>query len=144
VVSFISSEPLIIVKEVKIMTPVEIMALVVIVLGVIKLIVLAINPKSWMGVIDSVFSKPMLTTVVSLVLGALVLWFLLKEITIVHVFGTMLFFMFLMLLGISMYGKELMPFVKKIMKQKGLLKRGWLLLVIWIALMLWVILALFF
>ena len=126
------------------MTPVEIMALVVILLGVIKLIVIAINPKSWVGVIDSVYSKPMLTTFVSLILGALVLWLLLKEITIVQIFGTMLFFMLLMLFGLSMYTKEFMPMVKKLMKQKGLLKRAWLLLVIWIALLIWVIAALFF
>ena len=126
------------------MTPIEIMALVVVLLGGIKLIVFAINPKSWMKVVDSVFSRPMLTTVVSLILGALVLWFLLKEITIVQIFGAMLFFMFLMALGWSAYSKEMLAFSKKVLKQKDLLKRSWLILVIWIVLLIWVLYALFF
>lgn len=126
------------------MTPIEIFALIVVILGVIKLIVIAINANSWTSVVRFIFAKPMLTGIVSLVLAAVVLYYLLAEISIVYIFGVMLFFMFIMLASYAVFSKELINMLNSLMKQGNIMKRVWLIIVIWIALIIWVLYALFF
>ena len=125
------------------MTPIEIMALIVVALALIKLIVFAMNPSKWMKVIDAVFAKPALTIIVSVVWAAVVLVILLQEMTIVHIFATMLFIMPLFLMGFASYGKEMTAWAKKILKDKKLIKKTWLIILIWLVLLLWVIYTIF-
>jgi len=126
------------------MTPIEILALIVVVLGIIKLVFISANPNSWMKVVKSVYAKPMFTTIFSLVLAAVVLYYLLAEMTIVHVFGATLFVMFLMLAGYATFSKELLDMVTNLTKKRNTMRRAWLMIVIWIALMIWVLYTLFF
>jgi len=126
------------------MTPIEIMALIVIGLALIKIVVLFVNPKHWMKVIEAVFTKPALTIFVSVVWTAVVLVILLQELTIVHIFASMLFLMPLFLMGFAAYGKDTTAWAKKMLKDKKLMKKSWLLILIWIVLMLWVIYTIFF
>ena len=57
------------------MTPVEIMALIVVVAAAIKIVVFLINPKSWAKVIDRVYGNSVLTMFLSLVLALVSLYF---------------------------------------------------------------------
>jgi hypothetical protein len=125
------------------MSPLEILALILVVLGLVKFIVILIKPGAWAEVPKTMFAKPMLSMIISLILAALVLKVLLAEMTIVHVFAVMLFMMLLMFGTMSMYHKELMPMVDKMLKSKDLLRRAWLPIVIWSALMIWVLVELF-
>ena len=79
------------------MTPVEIIALIFVVIGVIKLVVLMISPKSWKSVPDAFFKQPILMMLVSFVLAAIVLYYLLTEMTIVQIAAVMLFTLLLLL-----------------------------------------------
>ena len=126
------------------MTPIEIFALIVVVLGIIKLIMIFINPNSWTSVVKAIFAKPMLTGILSLVLAAVVLYYLLAEMTIVSLFGAMLFFMFIMLASFAVFSKELVDMMNSLVSQRNIMKRVWLIVVVWIALMIWVLYALFF
>ncbi|ODS35946.1 hypothetical protein BEH94_02580 [Candidatus Altiarchaeales archaeon WOR_SM1_SCG] len=126
------------------MTPIEIMALIVAVLGSIKLIVILLNPKSWLdGAAKTAFSNPVLTTMVSLVLAAVTLMYLLEELTIIQIFAVMLFLMFLMAAAIAPYSKEIIAMGDKILKDRGVVKKGWLAIIIWAVLIIWVLYAIF-
>ena len=74
------------------MTPVEIIALILAIFILVKLVVLAIRQKAWMRIPRVVFAKPILAMIVSILLAGVVLYYLLMEISIVHIFASMLFF----------------------------------------------------
>jgi len=126
------------------MTPIEIMALIVIVVAVIKLIVILVKPKAWIGVVKSVYSNSVLTMVVSLVLAVIVLNYLLTELTIVQIFASMLFFALLAALSISVYSKDLISLGNKMLKDRKFLSKAWLAIVVWIILIIWAVKELFF
>ena len=51
----------------------ETLALIVIALFVIKIVVLLVKPKAWIDVVDKIYTNPVVTTVVSVVLAYFVL-----------------------------------------------------------------------
>ena len=121
------------------MTPIQIMALIVALLGAIKTIVVLIKPKAWVDkVVKPIYANPMVTSIVALIIGGVSLWYLLQELTIVQIFASMLFFMALMLLGFAAFSKDTLAFAQKLLKDKECIKRSWLLLILWIALLIWV------
>ena len=126
------------------MTPIEILALIVVVLAVIKLIVFLINPKHWLKVVEKTFCGCVWMQLLFVVWAVVVLWILLTELTIVHIFAAMLFLMPLMALGYASYPKETLVWAKKIISDKQLMKKTWLIWVIWIVLMLWALYTIFF
>lgn len=125
------------------MTPIEIIALIVILVAAIKIIVLLINPKSWMGVVRKVWTNPMITSVISLILAAVVLYYLLQEITIIQVFAAMALVGLLAALGIAAYSNEIVALGEKMLKDKAVIKKAWLALLIWIILIIWALKELF-
>lgn len=119
-------------------TAVEIIALILILVSLIKIIVILINPQSWYNnVAKKVFGSMGLVSVVSLILAAVVLYYLLQELTIIQILATMAFLSLLMVVGIAAYAKEVVPLVDKLYKDKTLVKRSWLYILVWIALLLW-------
>ena len=126
------------------MTPIQIMALIVALLGAIKLIVVLMSPKAWIDkVVKPIYANPMVTTIIALIIGGISLWYLLKELTIVYIFAVMLFVMSLMLLGFSAYSKEAIAMAQKVLKDKDAIKKAWLPIIIWILLLIWVFYTLF-
>jgi len=126
------------------MTPIEIIALIVVIVSTIKIIVLLINPNTWMQkVVKPVYSKPMLLTAISTILAAIVLNYLLAELTIVHIFAVMAFLALIMAVSFASYSKEMLVFSAKMMKDKTVVKKSWLSILIWIILIIWVLYVLF-
>jgi len=125
------------------MTTIEIMALIFAVFAGVKLLVILTNPKSWMVVIRTIYAKPTLTILIALVLGAVSLNYLLKEITIIQIFGVMLFLMFLMAIGFVAYAKETVTWAEKFLEDKSVVKKSWLAIIIWVVLVIWVFYTLF-
>lgn len=126
------------------LTAIEIMALIVVVAGLIKILVLSIKPKAWKGVADAVYAQPAVTTTISLVLAAAALYYLLGAgITIVQIFAVMLFTMLLLMLSFSAYPEATAALTGKLFKDRNVLKKGWLVMVVWIILMVWVLYVLF-
>ena len=119
------------------MTPVEIMALILIAVSAVKIIVILIKPSAWMnGVVKKVWAKPMLAMVISLILAGIALYYLLQELTIVQILAATLFVALLMAVGIGIYSKEMLSAAGKLMKQ-GIVKKSWLYIIIWIILLGW-------
>jgi len=126
------------------MTPIEIMALIVAVFAGVKLVVALISPKSWLGsVTKTAWSNPTLTTIGSLVLAAVALFYLLEELTIVQIFAAMFFLMLLMVMGFAPYAKDMLALEDKMLKDRDVVKRGWLSIIVWGILVIWVLYALF-
>lgn len=125
------------------MTPIQIMALIVAILGGIKILVLIFDPKIWFkNVVKPIYANPMITTLIGLIIAGASLWYLLKEVTIVQIFAVFLFVFGVMLIGFATVAKETLAFADRLLKKDGL-KRFWLSMLIWILLIIWVFYALF-
>lgn len=126
------------------MTPIQIMALIVALIGAIKTILVLISPKTWADkIVKPIYANPFVTSIAALILGGVSLWYLLKELTIIQIFASMLFFMALMLLGFAAFSKDTVAFAQKLLKDQECIKKCWLVLIIWIVLLIWVFYALF-
>jgi len=120
------------------MTPIEIIALIVVLLTAIKIIVVLIKPKVWwINIVKPVYKNHILASIVSLILAGIVLYYLLEEITVVQIFAVMAFIALVACMTISSYSKEMLGLGEKLLKDKSILKKAWLPLVIWILLVLW-------
>ena len=126
-------------------TPVETIALIVIALSVIKMIILLVSPKSWMDLAKNVYAKPRLVSFVSLILAAVVLYYLIQSgISIIQILAVTAFVVLLIMIGLV---KEVQPLMEKyeaMVKKGNLWKEYWLYTLIWVLLLAWGIKELFF
>lgn len=119
------------------MTPIEIMALIFIIVGAIKLIVILVKPKAWASLVKKVWSSPILVMIVALILAAITLNYLLVELSIIHIFAVMLFTALLAAISMAAYPKEIVALAQKMLKDKAVIKKAWLSIIIWIVLIIW-------
>ncbi|MBU1975394.1 MAG: hypothetical protein KKG59_03245 [Nanoarchaeota archaeon] len=124
------------------MTPIEILALILIIISVIKIIFVMANPKAWMKNAMGMYKQPIAVMIVSLVLSALVLRYLLVELTIVQIFAVLLFLLLMINVTVAGFGKEITEFAEKIMKT-NIFKKCWLGIIVWIVLIIWALYVLF-
>ncbi len=116
---------------------IEIFALILIVLGLVKILVLAINPESWMNFARWIWSKPRLTQVISLILAGTVFYYLLMDLTIVQILAVMLFLALLMVVGLADEVEYFLTKYNGMIKKGKLWKHYWLYTLIWLVLLLW-------
>jgi len=122
---------------------INIIALVLIVVSAIKIVVILVKPGAWVNVVKKIWSSPMMMSGISLILGAIVLYYLIQSgLTIVQIMAVTAFVALLMAVGIGMYANEVVGMAKKLLNRK-MLKRMWLYIIIWIALLVWTAYALF-
>lgn len=118
-------------------TPVEWIALAIIVLSAIKIVFLLISPKMWMNFAKRVWVSPWLMSVIGFVLGGTILYYLLQEITIVQILATTAFVAALMMVGLSERAKEMINAYEKQIKNKTFIKQNLWYIIIWIVLLAW-------
>ena len=120
-------------------TPIEWIALILIVISAIKIIVILVNPGAWNAkVVKKVWANPNLAMVVSLVLAAIVLYYLLQGgLTIVQILAVTLFVALLIGSGMAGYKNELIAMADKMLKDKSMIKKSWLYIVVWVILLAW-------
>jgi len=127
------------------MTPIEIIALVFIVIAAVKMLILLIKPMAWMNGAMKTFSNKIFTQLFGLVMAGIVFYYLRQAgISIVEILAVSGF----------MYSMLIIAFAGHIddfaVKYKGLIKRGrlwqeyWLYTLIWIILIVWGVKELFF
>jgi hypothetical protein len=125
------------------MTPIQIMALIVALLGAIKMIVVFLSPKSWINsVVNPIYKTPMIASLAGLIITGVSLYYLNQELTIVQIFAVLLFFMGLMLMTFAAVSKEMIKLAENVLRKDGLM-RFWLPILVWILLLIWVFYALF-
>ena len=126
-------------------TPIEIIALVLLVLAAVKIVVLLISAKVWMNFAKKLYKNKIVFQLVCLVLAAIVLYYLIQGgMSIIHVFAVMAFTALLLALGLADSIKKIIPVFEKHIKDKTLLKAYWLYTLVWLALMAWAVIELFF
>jgi len=126
-------------------TSIEIIALVLLIVGLVKMVVLLINPKSWMNFAKGLWKNKVVFRLVVLILAAVVLYFLIQSgFTIVQVFAVTAFVALLLAIGLADPIKRIIPVYEKQIKDRTLWKENWLYILIWLALMVWVVIELFF
>jgi len=124
---------------------VEIMALIVVILGAVKIITFLIKPSAWMPVVEKAYRWPILTMIVSLVLAVIVLNYLMEAgITIVQIFAVVLFIALLAWVSLASYSKDVVAMGRKVLKDRAFLKKAWVSIVIWVILGALVVNQLFF
>ena len=120
---------------------IEILATIVVALAVVKFFFIFTSPNKWLNFAKKVYAKPKVVSYVSLILAAVVLYYLvLAGIGIVEIFAVMAFLSLLIASTLAAYMKKLM----KGIDFKDILKEQWLPIVVWVALTIWGIVALFF
>jgi len=122
---------------------VGIFALIVLIAIAIKILVVLISPKSWLNLVGKIWKLPILTMIVSLILAGIVLYYLLQEISIVQIFGVLLFIALISAATMAVYIKEVLPFAQKMLKDRSFLRKAWLPILIWIILIIWALKELF-
>jgi hypothetical protein len=79
--------------------------------------------------------------IISFILAAVVLYYLLMELTIVQIFAVMLFTGLLMAVSVATFAKDFIPFAKKLGNRRR--KQLWWGIIIWLVLIVWVLLTIF-
>ena len=124
------------------MTPIETLALIFAIWVLLKLvIIMAVDPKKWWKLTDTVVQNTTMWSVVLIILGAIVAYYLLMELTIVQISAVLLF-------GGILFRLSLMPYSKGFLRLKkefttDVFAKNWITVLILIALALWTLYALF-
>jgi len=131
------------VKEIMLET-IEIFALIIAVLVLVKILVILIKPKAWMNFAESLWKMPMLVMIVGLILAGVVLYYLMQSgIGLVQIFGVMLFVVLLSAVTMAVYAKDFISMAKKLVKDRQFMSKGWLPILIWVVLAVWVLIEIF-
>jgi len=117
-------------------TPIEWIALIFVLVGVVKLVVLLFNKMSWFNFSMKIMRNKTLVSLVSLVLSVVVFYYLIQELSIVQIMASITFMSLLMMIAFVQYGKEFLVFAKKIYSKK-FPAWIWVYSLVWVALMSW-------
>ena len=125
-------------------TPIENIALVLIVLATIKMLVLVIKPQAWMNFVRWLYQKPPVTKFVAAILAGVILYYLINsDMTIVQILAVSLFMAMLFVVGLA---EDIKPFIRKYeaqIKAGKMWQKHWFYTLLWIALLVWGALVLF-
>lgn len=124
-------------------TSIEIIALVLIVVVAIKMLVLLVKPKAWMNFAKAIYKKKAVAVMIGLVLGGVVLYYLIQELTIVQILAVIAFMAALFMIGLSGSASDLIKKYEGQIKRGKLWKENWFYTLLWIALIVWGALVLF-
>ena len=127
------------------MTPIEIIALVFIIIAVVKMLILLVNPMAWINVSKKVLGNKIVTQIIGFVLVGVIFYYLRQAgISIVEILAVSTFAFAMLIIALAGHLDDLVA------KYKGLIKRGklwqeyWLYTLIWIILLVWGVKELFF
>lgn len=122
----------------------DIIAIVIIVLSIIKMAVFLSSPKAWIGFARNIYAKPRLTAPIATLLAAVVLYFLIQSgMTIVEILAVWAFVALVSAASVAQYASDVFAWAAE--RDLGTwLKEQWLMMVIWMGLVVWGIVDLFF
>ena len=93
---------------------IQTLALIFIIIAGIKILFILFNPSWWLNnVVKRIWSREHFMMLTSLVLSGVILYYLLEELTIVHILAVMLFTSLLAAAGFSLYAKDLLAIAEK-------------------------------
>ncbi|MDZ4165450.1 MAG: hypothetical protein U1C55_10010 [Smithellaceae bacterium] len=115
----------------------EILALIVILISIVKLVFVFVDLRSWLGFTRRLYAKPTRIALISLVLAVFVLFLLiLSGLTIVQILAVCLFFVLLVAAGFAPYYTKILDLFGDL-DLTAAMKNQWHYLALWIILMGW-------
>jgi hypothetical protein len=124
------------------MDAIQLFAWIVVIAAAVKILVLLVNPKAWIRMASKIWKYPSAMMIVSLILGAVVLYYLIQTLSIIQIFAVILLVMLLSASTMAAYSKEFSAFIQKLSKERNVIGKAWLALIVWVALLVWAITAL--
>jgi len=122
----------------------KLLAAFLILLSLVKLTMLLLNARAWIGIVKWVYAEPKVTSAVALAAAGIVLLLLIKSgLDIVQILAVCMFVFLLILVGVAPYVPRLYEWVET-QDMRQLLKEQWLYVSVWMALLLWGAYALLF
>jgi hypothetical protein len=126
------------------MTPIEVLAAIFAVMVLVKLFVVAVNPKFWMKGIESILGNYVFTTIVYVLLAVIVGYVVFQSLNIIQVAAVMLFTSLLIGLTLVPYAREFLALSKEVtVTRLGMFRKAWLAMVIWAGIAVWTLYAVF-
>ena len=125
------------------LSPIEIIALIFVLGGLVKIIAIMTSRKAWTDFVKGMYRSPGALLFVEVVLAAIVLYYLLQELNIVQITASLTLGALLTGIVFAVYKKEVLPPMLGILK-KDSLKKSWLPILIWFILMVWTLIEIFY
>jgi hypothetical protein len=120
------------------MNSTQIIALIFIIISLIKIVIISFNKKFWINNITKRVLKNSHTfSFICLILSLIVLYYLLKELTITQIIASMTLAVLLIGFGILTHIKELSISIEKIQRDKNIIKKSLIYIIIWLIILLW-------
>lgn len=126
-----------------VLTSIEIIAMLVAVLSIIKIVLVIFNRKMWYNnVVRPIYGNVNVSTPIFLLLAVIVFWYIFQFASLVFIFAVAGFIALIMAFGFMIYVKELTPILKKVYDKKI---NGWIMIyaLIWLILSVGVLLEIF-
>ena len=118
-------------------TPVEIIALIMIVAVAIKMVVILVNPMAWMNFARKTYSNVRAVQISSLILAVVILYYLLQEMTIVQILAVTAFMGAMLAMGLAPHIGSIIKRYEAQIKKGQMWKDNLIYALIWIALLVW-------
>jgi len=125
------------------MRPVEIIALALIVFAVIKIFVLLVKPQAWMNFMKALFKKKAVAVMIGLILGGVILYYLIQELTIIQILAVIAFMAAFFMIGLAGHVSDFVRRYEREIKAGKFWKKNWFYTLLWVALLTWGSLVLF-
>ena len=120
-------------------TPVELIALILVVFLVIKILLYFTSPRGLLNIEKGFLSHPSILRWISLILAGIVLNYILKEVSITQIFAVLAFLSLLFVIGASFFGREIINMKESVIRSEdGVRKLKWYAF-LWIILLVWVL-----
>jgi hypothetical protein len=121
---------------------IDVLAIILIAIAVIKIIVFLYKPSIWFNIIENIYKAPLVVSVVGSICSVTTLYLLIKSgITIVEILAVSLFLMLLMITGCANYADQIVGWAKG-QNIAFMIKRLWIYSLAWVLLIIWGILEL--
>ena len=118
-------------------TALKVIAATLIAFSAIKLLFVLVDVRAWVRFARRLYANPVVTSVVALVLAAIVLYLLLAAgMSIVQILAVCVFVVLLLVVGIAPYANELFAWLDR-QDLGAMIKRQWLYTLIWVVLLAW-------
>ena len=115
----------------------EVLATILIFLSLIKLAVVLVKPRAWLGFAKRLYANPQVTSIVSLAVAGVILLLLIRSgLDIVEILAVSLFVVCLLIVGIASYAPPLFAWLET-QDVHQLIKQQWLYVSVWLALLVW-------
>ncbi len=116
---------------------IEILAIILIAIAVIKLVIFLINPMLWIDFIEKMYSAPQLISYIGLAASLVVLYFLINSgLSIIEILAVSLFIMLLMLTGLANYAEDVIAWIRE-QDIMAMIKNLWIYTIAWVLLIVW-------